>query len=442
MKYYILKEMVNYLQKFKAIKLIKRVQNNTILIEFNDKNIIYFDMTRGNSYVYKKQSVTFGKKDFNAPFDVLLQKRFNSSKIKKVSLYNNDKILNIEVDSKSAYKSQTSILQLEFTGKHTNIIILDENRIVLDALRHIDEDMSSRIVKVGQKLDDIPKAAFVPKIEEIDDFEKFLFFAYEAKEQKELQSIKKQRIAQLDKNKSKIEKRLGSLESKEELEKESSKTYAKANLILSNLHKIKPYQKSVKLVDFDGKNITIELNMSDGSPSNYANRLFTNAKKLKQKANNQYKEKQNLEEKLDFFNRMIKTIKEANTSEDIEFYFPKKEKNQAKTKKSENYASFFFHGYKIMLGRDERENIYLLENSRASDFWFHLKDRHSCHVIVKNSKKTIPDEVIEKAAKLCAKFSVDSGGSYLVDYTQRRNVKIQNKANVLYNPYNTIGIRI
>ena len=40
-----------------------------------------------------------------------------------------------------------------------------------------------------------------------------------------------------------------------------------------------------------------------------------------------------------------------------------------------------------MLGANERENIYLLENSKASDFWFHLKDRPSCHVIVQNSKK-------------------------------------------------------
>jgi predicted ribosome quality control (RQC) complex YloA/Tae2 family protein len=95
-----------------------------------------------------------------------------------------------------------------------------------------------------------------------------------------------------------------------------------------------------------------------------------------------------------------------------------------------------------MLGSNERENIYLLENSKASDFWFHLKDRPSCHVIVQNSKKTIPTSVIEKAAKLCVEFSVDSKGVFEVDYTQRRNVKIQHGANVLYNPYSTFIIKI
>lgn len=45
-------------------------------------------------------------------------------------------------------------------------------------------------------------------------------------------------------------------------------------------------------------------------------------------------------------------------------------------------------------------------------------------------------------AILCAKFSVDFTGNIDVDFTQRRNVKIQSGANVLYNPYSTIGVKI
>jgi predicted ribosome quality control (RQC) complex YloA/Tae2 family protein len=100
----------------------------------------------------------------------------------------------------------------------------------------------------------------------------------------------------------------------------------------------------------------------------------------------------------------------------IEGKYLEKEKNQIKTKKAQNCESFFFEGFKIMLGANERENIYLLENSKASDFWFHLKDRPSCHVIVQNSKKDLPQNIIEKAASLCAKFSVDFGGTYEVDF--------------------------
>ncbi len=442
MKYFILKEIINYLnEKAQNIKLIKRIDINTIIIEFNNSNKVYFDLSKGNSLVYKKNGDTQSKRDFNAPFDVVLQKRFTNSKIENIELYNDDKIINIKVSSSSSYKKLTSILQLEFTGKYTNIIILDENRIILEALRHIDEDSSSRVVKVGIKLDEIPKQSFVPKIEKIENIEDFLYEIYEEIEKKNLSNYKKQKISQLTKKLKKLQTTYKGLPKKEELEDESNSLYEKANLILANLHQIKPYQKVLKVFDYSGKEIEIELNHLVAA-STFSNELFKKAKRAKHKANNIKIEKDNLEEKIEFLKRMIKNIEDSNSIDEIEFLYPKKQKNQAKVKKAQNYESFFFSGYKIMLGTSERENIYLLENSKASDFWFHLKDAPSCHVIVQNSKKTIPENVIEKAASLCAKFSTDHSGNYLIDYTQRRNVKIQNGANVLYNPYTTISVRI
>ncbi|MGB5793862.1 MAG: hypothetical protein WBG68_13550, partial [Poseidonibacter sp.] len=200
MKYYLLKEIVTYLsENVQSIKSIKRIENNIIIIEFNNRNVIYFDMAKGNSTVFKCENLLKAKKEFNAPFDVALQKRFNNSKIENIELYNDDKIINIRVNSSSSYKKLTTILQLEFTGKYTNIIILDENRIILEALRHIDEFSSSRVVKVGIKLDEIPKQSFIPKIEEVENIDKYLYEVYEQKELKNLQILKKQKITQIDK---------------------------------------------------------------------------------------------------------------------------------------------------------------------------------------------------------------------------------------------------
>ncbi len=442
MKYFILKEIVDYMSKeAQNIRLIKRIDNNIIIIEFNNKNNLYFDISKSNSIIFKTKKNLLSKKEFNAPFDVVLQKRFNNSKIENIELYNDDKIINIRVNSSSSYKKLTTILQLEFTGKHTNIIILDENRVILEALRHIDEFSSSRVVKVGIKLDEVPKQNFIPKIDEVHDIEEYLYDVYEEKERQNLENVKKQKISQIDKKAKKLKKTIESLPKKEELEFESSSLYEKANLILSNLHNIKPYQKSLKVFDYTGIEVQIDLEEKP-SASKYSNDLFKKAKRAKQKASNISLEKDNLDEKLEFLLRLISNINNAETIEECEFLSPKKEKNQTKTKKAQAYESFYFEGFKIMLGTSERENIYLLENSKASDFWFHLKDRPSCHVIVQNSKKELPQSVIEQAAVLCAKFSVDFGGNYEVDYTQRRNVKIQSSANVLYNPHTTISVKI
>uniref|UniRef100_UPI0040479D04 NFACT RNA binding domain-containing protein n=1 Tax=Aliarcobacter sp. TaxID=2321116 RepID=UPI0040479D04 len=442
MKYFLLKQIVEYLSvNTQNIKYIKRIDNNIIIIEFNNKNILYFDMSKGNSTIFKSRRNISSKKDFNAPFDVVLQKRFFNSKIENVELYNDDKIINIKVNSSSSYKKLTTILQLEFTGKHTNIIILDEDRVILEALRHVDEFSSSRVVKVGIKLDEVPKQSFIPKMELVENIEEYLYELYEEKEKQNLENTKKQKISQIDKKAKKLKKTIDSLPKKEELEIESNMFYEKANLILSNLHNIKPYQKSLKVYNYEGIEVEIDLE-EKASASRYSNELFKKAKRAKQKALNISMEKDNLDEKLSFMLRLINNIQNAQSLEECEFLSPKKEKNQIKTKKAQTYESFFFEGFKIMLGTSERENIYLLQNSKASDFWFHLKDRPSCHVIVQNTKKTIPESVITQAATLCAKFSADFGGTYEVDFTQRRNVKIQSGANVLYNPYSTVVVKI
>ncbi len=442
MKYYILKELVSFLKKnLTNIKLAKRVSNNTIKLEFNSLNTIYFDLSKGNSLVYKKNNHETNVKNYGAPFDTILQKRFNNSKVFDVVLHNDDKVIRFYVKSKSSYKEQTTILQLEFTGKHTNIVILDENEFILEALRHVDEFSSSRVIKVGEKLSEIPKQSFIPKIEKIENLENLLYEIYSKKEEAELNNLKKIKISSLRKNEKKLNNLLKKLPKKEELKKLSEELYEKASLIFSNIHLIKPYDKTIKVFNYEGKEVELSLELK-GSVSSYGNDLFKKAKKAKQKSEFISLEKDNLEQKACFYQRMIKSIQNATTIDECEFLAPKKQKNQTKTKKAQPYESFFFNGFKIMLGSDERSNIFLLKNAKASDFWFHLKDKHSSHVIVQNTKKTIPFDVIEKAAMLCAKFSTDYEGNYLVDFTQRRNVKIQSGANVLYNPYDTIKVNI
>ena len=422
MKHYILKEITQYISNFKTINNIKRVANNTIKIEFNDRKTLYFDMVKGGATVYTKDTKDINIKVFNAPFDVVLQKRFNNSKVEKVFLRNGDKVLNIVCKSKSSYKEQITILQLEFTGKNTNIIILDEKDIVLEALRHIDEWTSVRIVKVGQKLNELEKPNFIFEEKKIEDIENYLLDIYLSRTKKELENIKKQKVIQLNKNIKKIDKILNNLEDVDSLNAKAIKLNDEAIDIVGKLYENEGYEKSVNIKK--------------------SNDMFRDSKKAKAKAKNQYIEKVNLTQKCDFYKRLITSINNCTTIDEVEFYFPKKDKNQIKTKKANPYQSFFINGYKIMLGRDERENIHLLQNSKASDFWFHLQGQVSSHVIVSNTKKTIPENIIEEAAKICAKFSLDCGGVYSVDFTQRRNVKIQTKANVLYNPYSTVVVKI
>ena len=201
---------------------------------------------------------------------MLLLKKFTASKIEKIYLKNDDKVLCFEVSARSSYKKEIVTLQFEFTGKNTNTIILDEHNTILEALRHIDESSSSRVIKVGIKLDDLPRPNF--KFEEKDciDIEQTLANNYLGNELKELENTKTQKISVISKQKEKLQSILNSLQSIDVLETESQELYKNANIILSNLHNIKSYEKEATFDDFDGGRTTIKFDKNYPTPSRYA----------------------------------------------------------------------------------------------------------------------------------------------------------------------------
>ena len=189
-----LKQIISYLQNFKKISAIYRVTYQIVKVAFDKNDEIYFNMQRSNSSMFRCK--TFSRsKVYNAPFDVVLAKRFNRANVLSVELLNDDKILRIKTSIASAYKEEITLLQFEFTGKYTNIIILDENEIVLEALRHVDLFSSFREVRVGQKLLNVPTAPFVAKEYPLEDVEKFLYDEYAKDIEAKLESLKKQKLS-------------------------------------------------------------------------------------------------------------------------------------------------------------------------------------------------------------------------------------------------------
>ena len=110
-----LKQIATYLENFTKISAIYRVNDTTIKISFDKNDDIYFDMQRSNSKIFRCQAYSRSKV-YNAPFDVLLAKRFTRSNILGVELLNSDKILRFKTSVASAYKEEITYLQFEFTG--------------------------------------------------------------------------------------------------------------------------------------------------------------------------------------------------------------------------------------------------------------------------------------------------------------------------------------
>ena len=440
MKRYELVAISDYIRRFDKIDRVFRVDDTVVKMEFDRVSSIFFDLKKGESYVFKNDDYKVSKL-YSAPFDVVLKKRCDSSHINGVKVLENNKVLRFELEQKKSYKAIKTILQLEFTGRHTNFIITDENLTILEALRHIDASTSYRVIQNGMKLPDLPPFSINEKEQKIENIEEFLYKEFQKKEQKRLQIAINQKLLETQKKIDKLQKIKESLKQPKEL-LDKSQTYKKsAELILSNLHLIKPYQKEIEVFDFEGNKRKITLPAESKTPSQAADMLYKESKRLKKKSQRVHIETENLNSKIKYLQNLQNIIKDVKSVDELKLYFPKKEKSKKREKSFDGVEEFFLKGYKISLGKNEKANEYLLKNSKSNDIWLHLKDIPSTHVIIKNDKKELPPDILEFAAKLCVRFSTTQKDSYLVDYTRRRDVKIIQGAKVNYFNYKTLKVK-
>ena len=103
-------------------------------------------------------------------------------------------------------------------------------------------------------------------------------------------------------------------------------------------------------------------------------------------------------------------------------------------------------GFDVYVGKNNTQNDYLtLKLANTSDIWFHTKNIHGSHTVIKlGIDKNVPKETMMFAAQLAAYYSKARTSSQVpVDYTQIKNVKKPNGAKpgmVIYDNYNTVYV--
>jgi predicted ribosome quality control (RQC) complex YloA/Tae2 family protein len=440
MKYYELEEIVKYLKRFTYISRARRVEDNTIELSFGRDDSIFFNMRRGGSFIYKNRSER-PLQSYNAPFDALLHSLVSFSKIIDIDIPNGDRVIRFLLSPKSSYKEKSISLQFEFTGKHTNVILIDNREVVIEALRHIDSGSSFRVIRPATKLEPIPHfKRREEEVKRIDDIEEFLTRNYIEFEEKRFKALKKQKLLTISKKREKLERSLSRLADPKSLASEEKRYQNLANIVLANLYSIKPYDKRLKTYDFEGNSITIEL--PKGVVVNRISEYFFNkAKKARAKARNIHIEKENLTTKIEFYSNVYYALKSATRTQELELLVPKRGKSRRKREKIKECELFWIDDYKVLIGRNSKENQALLKMAKSNDIWMHIRDIPSSHLIIKTDKQNLPDSVIEKAGRLCVDFSIKQAGDYAVDYCKRKFVKIQDGSNVEYDKYKTIIVR-
>ncbi len=439
MKLYQLRAIADHLSDFTFISRARRIENNTIELVLDRDRSYFFNMTRGHSLIYKAPSQR-PLQGYNAPFDILLHSLVSTSRVVRVELLGEDRVLRFQLAPKSSYKDKLIYLQFEFTGKNTNALLIDEDNRVLEALRHIDAQSSFRVIRPGVELLDIPAFARREPSGTLEDVDAYLEEIYHDIAAKKIKQMREQKILSVTKKRKKLAQSLAKLPDEESLSQQEKQYKEYGNLILANLYQIKPYDKRLQCYDFAGAPCTISLpkNIKVNRLSDY---FFNLSKRAKSKARNIHIERENLESKQLFYENILFALKRAKEPYELELLVPKRAKSQRKKEKLKEGELFWIEDYKVFVGRNSTENQKLLALAKANDIWMHIRDVRSSHVIIRTDKQNLPSSVITAAAKLCVDFSVKNAGEYEVDYTKRKFVKVQEGSSVLYNKYETIRVR-
>lgn len=436
MKYQNLIQICDYLQSKKFISHIKRAGDNLFKICFDGDETLFFDMDKTSSNIHKNAGFVESK-TYKAPFDVVLAKRFVKSKILNIAVPQNNRILSLRVELSAGYKRLVSEIYFEFTGRFTNVIITDEAGVILEALRHFYNDFRS--IRVGKKLIPLPPREIKEqKVARIEDFSAFFEAEFKSLNERKILSLKNVKLARIEKKTEVLSQSLKELPSAAELLRQAELFSLRADLLKENLYKIKDYERHISLISRAGE--LVEFDIQD-PPKIALSQLYAEAKRLRNKSANLHLEEQNLKSKLEFYESLRELIQNAQSEQELEILLPRKRIVQERRKEGEQDVQNFYLGdFKISVGKNERGNVRLLKNSGKEDFWFHLKDIPSAHVIVKTNKQNLSEEAVQMAAKICVNFSVKESGKYLVDYTKRRNVRINEGAFVNYVNFKTISV--
>lgn len=223
-------------------------------------------------------------------------------------------------------------------------------------------------------------------------------------------------------------------------------------LITANLYRIPNKNlEEIKLENYYDNNNTILIKLDKRySPSINAKRFFKKYSKLKNALAIVSEQKKDTLKELDYIESIVYELESSSSIDELTSIFDEisendifKEKTfkvnntkKSKIKKSKltknkevsfNPIKYSVDGYTVLVGRNNKENDYLtLKYTSKNDIWFHTKDFHGSHTILKISNN-LPypnDNILVEVAKIAAQHSKAKNSSNVpVDYCEVKYVK-------------------
>ena len=239
--------------------------------------------------------------------------------------------------------------------------------------------------------------------------------------------------------------RLASINSKLKECEDKDKYKLYGELITANLYKFaKDYNlNNIEVENYYDNNNLINIPLdSTISVANNAKKYFKKYNKLKNALDIVTLQKKETEEELSYVESIIYELDYAKDIHEVNDIFNEISENpifkdyiqlNAKSSNKKDGMSstpreYHIDGYIVLVGKNNKQNDYLTTKiANKNDLWFHTKDIHGSHVILKNPKENIAESILIKCAKLAAYYSKARLSTNVpVDYCYVKYVKKPN----------------
>lgn len=107
--------------------------------------------------------------------------------------------------------------------------------------------------------------------------------------------------------------------------------------------------------------------------------------------------------------------------------------------------TYMIDGFTVRVGKNNLQNDALTRSARPDDIWLHAQKIHGSHTVITTDGQDVPDEVILRAAEICAFYSAARLSENVpIDYTRIRHVSKPSGARpgmVIYTDQKTVYVK-
>ncbi|MBR3134812.1 MAG: NFACT family protein [Clostridia bacterium] len=218
-------------------------------------------------------------------------------------------------------------------------------------------------------------------------------------------------------------------------------------LLIANIYRFNHvYTDFVEVENYYDNNELIKINIDNSlTISQNAEKYFKKYNKMKNTLRISEIQKKETQIELDYLGLLVSQLDSCNTIDDVDAIYSSisqnilfndikfKKKNKVKKIRKDdntlnNYMKLKIDDFDVFIGKNNKQNDYLTTKvANDNDYWFHTKDIHGSHLILRCNGEMPKLTTIKKCAKLSAYYSKAKFSSHVpVDYTLVKHVKKPN----------------